>query len=184
MDPDLTGARWFKSSASNAGGCVEVAHLAEGAVAVRDSKDTARRPMSSDRHEWECFLIGAKKGERSTFRPARPDVHALAHGHGWGEYGGSRRNGGTHRLLVRLVEVPVSRTADDAVHSAEVKTSAGPCRLPECARRPGHPAGTPSRHEFHSREPLRPLLIHLIPCSSAAGIPLWTMLMCLTPVRR
>jgi hypothetical protein len=63
MDTDLTGARWFKSSASNAAGCVEVAHLAEGAVAVRDSKDTGKTAHVFNRHEWECFLIGAKKGE-------------------------------------------------------------------------------------------------------------------------
>jgi hypothetical protein len=42
---------------------VEVAHLAEGAVAVRDSKDTGKTPHVFNRHEWECFLIGAKKGE-------------------------------------------------------------------------------------------------------------------------
>ena len=39
MDTDLTGLRWFKSSASSAAGCVEIAHIPEGGVAVRDSKD-------------------------------------------------------------------------------------------------------------------------------------------------
>jgi len=29
MNTDLTGVRWFKSSASSTNGCVEVAHLAE-----------------------------------------------------------------------------------------------------------------------------------------------------------
>lgn len=38
--PDLTGARWVKSSYSvNDGNCVELAGLADGRVGVRDSKD-------------------------------------------------------------------------------------------------------------------------------------------------
>ena len=63
MDTDLTGLRWFKSSASSAAGCVEIAHLPEGGVAVRDSKDRGKTPHIFNRHEWECFLIGAKNGE-------------------------------------------------------------------------------------------------------------------------
>jgi hypothetical protein len=63
MDTDLTGLRWFKSSASSAAGCVEIAHLPEGGVAVRDSKDRGKAPHVYNRHEWECFLIGAKNGE-------------------------------------------------------------------------------------------------------------------------
>ena len=63
MTPDLTGARWFKSSASSAAGCVEVAHLADGGVAVRDTKDRGKAPHVYTRHEWECFLAGVKNGE-------------------------------------------------------------------------------------------------------------------------
>jgi hypothetical protein len=63
MDIDLTGLRWFKSSASSAGGCVEVAHLPEGGVAVRDTKDRSKAPHIYTRYEWEAFLIGAKNGE-------------------------------------------------------------------------------------------------------------------------
>jgi hypothetical protein len=63
MDLDLTGLHWFKSSASSAGGCVEVAHLPQGGVAVRDTKDRAKAPHIYTRHEWEAFLIGAKNGE-------------------------------------------------------------------------------------------------------------------------
>jgi hypothetical protein len=63
MTSDLTGLRWFKSSASSAAGCVEVAHLLDGAVAVRDTKDRGKMPHVFTRHEWECFLIGAKNGE-------------------------------------------------------------------------------------------------------------------------
>jgi hypothetical protein len=63
MDTDLTGLHWFKSSASSTGGCVEIAHLPEGGVAVRDTKDRAKTAHVFNRHEWECFLIGAKNGE-------------------------------------------------------------------------------------------------------------------------
>ena len=63
MDTDLTGLRWFKSSASSAAGCVEIAHLPDGGVAVRDTKDRSKTPHVFNRHEWECFLIGAKNGE-------------------------------------------------------------------------------------------------------------------------
>ena len=63
MKPDLTGVRWFKSSASSTNGCVEVAHLPEGGIAVRDTKDRGKPPHFFTRHEWECFLTGAKNGE-------------------------------------------------------------------------------------------------------------------------
>jgi hypothetical protein len=63
METDLTELRWFKSSASSTGGCVEIAHLPSGGVAVRDTKDRSKTPHVFNRHEWECFLIGAKNGE-------------------------------------------------------------------------------------------------------------------------
>jgi hypothetical protein len=63
MTPDLTGAHWFKSSASSTGGCVEVAHLPHGGVAVRDTKNRGKTPHVFTRHEWQCFLAGAKNGE-------------------------------------------------------------------------------------------------------------------------
>ena len=63
MDTDLTELRWFKSSASSAAGCVEIAHLPDGGVAVRDSKSRGKAPHVFSRHEWECFLAGAKNGE-------------------------------------------------------------------------------------------------------------------------
>ena len=63
-DPDLTGASWFKSSASDsANGCVEVALIPDGRVALRDSKDTSKPAHIYTPHEWACFLDGAKKGE-------------------------------------------------------------------------------------------------------------------------
>lgn len=63
MDTDLTGLHWFKSSASSTGGCVEVAHLADGGVALRDSKDRGKTPHVFTSHEWQCFLTGVKGGE-------------------------------------------------------------------------------------------------------------------------
>src|SRR5215831_4123523 len=63
MEIGLSNLRWFKSSASASGACVEVAHLPGGEVAVRDSKDRAKAPHVYTRREWEAFLIGAKNGE-------------------------------------------------------------------------------------------------------------------------
>lgn len=63
MGTDLNNLRWFKSSASASGNCVEVTHLPGGGVAVRDSKDRGKAPHVYTRQEWEAFLIGAKNGE-------------------------------------------------------------------------------------------------------------------------
>lgn len=63
METDLSNLHWFKSSASAAGNCVEVAHLPGGAVAVRDSKNRDKAPNVYTRAEWEAFLTGAKNGE-------------------------------------------------------------------------------------------------------------------------
>jgi hypothetical protein len=63
MEVDLSDLHWFKSSASAAGNCVEVAHLPGGGVAVRDSKNRDRMAHVYTRREWEAFLVGAKNGE-------------------------------------------------------------------------------------------------------------------------
>ena len=63
MEIDLSNLRWFKSSASASGACVEVAHLPGGGVAVRDSKDRNKAPHVYTRREWEAFLTGVKNGE-------------------------------------------------------------------------------------------------------------------------
>ena len=63
MEIVLSNLRWFKSSASASGACVEVAHLPGGGVAVRDSKDRSKAPHVYTRREWEAFLTGAKNGE-------------------------------------------------------------------------------------------------------------------------
>ena len=63
MELNLGALHWFKSSASAAGNCVEVAQLPGGGVAVRDSKDRARTPHVYSPREWEAFIVGAKNGE-------------------------------------------------------------------------------------------------------------------------
>ncbi|MQA76643.1 MAG: DUF397 domain-containing protein [Solirubrobacterales bacterium] len=61
--PDLTAARWFKSSLSTESDkCVEVAHV-EGHIAVRDSKDPAGAALIFTREEWRAFIGGARRGE-------------------------------------------------------------------------------------------------------------------------
>jgi len=63
MISDLTGARWLKSRACSAEGCVEVAHLPGGQVALRDSKDAGKAAHIFDRGEWSAFISGVKNGE-------------------------------------------------------------------------------------------------------------------------
>jgi hypothetical protein len=62
---ELSRARWRKSSYSNNnGGCLEVAHLDDGRVAVRDTKDHGRGPtLIFLAHEWEAFVLGILNGE-------------------------------------------------------------------------------------------------------------------------
>lgn len=60
---DLSGLRWFKSSASGGGGCVEIAHLPEGGVALRDTKDRTKAAHFYTRDEWQAFLTGVRNGE-------------------------------------------------------------------------------------------------------------------------
>ena len=64
---DLTGAEWRKSSYSggNGGGtgCVEVAFLRGGRVAVRDTKDRTLAPHVYTPAEWDAFVAGVRAGE-------------------------------------------------------------------------------------------------------------------------
>ncbi|GAB2764762.1 DUF397 domain-containing protein [Amycolatopsis magusensis] len=60
----LAGARWKKSSRSGAlGNCVEVAALADGSVAVRNSRFPAGPALVYTQAEMAAFLAGAKDGE-------------------------------------------------------------------------------------------------------------------------
>lgn len=58
-----TELAWRKASASGNNGCVELAPLADGGIAVGDSKDPAGPVLSFTRHEWVSFLDGLDKGE-------------------------------------------------------------------------------------------------------------------------
>jgi len=60
---DFTGLNWSKSSASGANGCVEVAHMPSGYVALRDSKDRSRDPHVFHAQERAAFVADVKAGE-------------------------------------------------------------------------------------------------------------------------
>jgi hypothetical protein len=66
---DLSAARWFKSSRSGSGkDCVEVAHLDENMVGVRDSKNPTGPALVFTPSEWDLFAVELRNG---TFdRPA------------------------------------------------------------------------------------------------------------------
>lgn len=57
------GNDFRKSSFCGNGGCVEVAPLASGMVAVRDSKDLTVPQHLYTRSEWIAFVQGVKAGE-------------------------------------------------------------------------------------------------------------------------
>ncbi|MGH3832903.1 MAG: DUF397 domain-containing protein [Pseudonocardiaceae bacterium] len=60
---DLTGA-WCKSSYSaNLEKCVEIAELAGGHRAVRDSKDPGGAALMFTAAGWSAFTAGMKSGE-------------------------------------------------------------------------------------------------------------------------
>jgi hypothetical protein len=63
MTHDLNAARWIRSRACSSDGCVEVAHLADGSVAIRDSKDVQKAAHVFDRDEWSAFVAGVKNGD-------------------------------------------------------------------------------------------------------------------------
>lgn len=66
MTHDLSAASWVRSRACSSDGCVEVAHLADGDVAIRDSKNADRPAHVFDRSEWSAFVTGVKNGEFDT----------------------------------------------------------------------------------------------------------------------
>ncbi|WP_214415212.1 DUF397 domain-containing protein [Sphaerisporangium fuscum] len=71
--PETNDLQWFKAQAStSANGCVEVAHLPDGGVAVRHSREPDAEVIRYTAFEWDCFLDGVKKGEFD--RPGAPDA--------------------------------------------------------------------------------------------------------------
>ena len=60
----LSGARWRKSRRSNSqGACVEMARLADGGVAVRNSRDPDGPALIYTRAEIEALIGGARDGD-------------------------------------------------------------------------------------------------------------------------
>jgi hypothetical protein len=72
-DPRLQGAVWRKSRRSNpSGNCVEMAELADGGVAVRNSRHPSGPALLYTPAEITAFLQGAKDGDFDDFiRPER-----------------------------------------------------------------------------------------------------------------
>lgn len=60
----MSDLHWFTSSFSGSNGdsCVEVAHLPDGGVAVRDTKDRARPAHRYATAEWHAFLTAVRTG--------------------------------------------------------------------------------------------------------------------------
>ncbi|MGY4102470.1 DUF397 domain-containing protein [Nocardia sp. R16R-3T] len=63
MNTELSEAKWFKSSRSTSGSdCVEVAHLRESMVGVRDSKNPTGPVLVFTPSEWDAFTNGIRHG--------------------------------------------------------------------------------------------------------------------------
>jgi hypothetical protein len=62
---ELDGIEWRKSRSSGpqGGNCVEIAHLPDGQVAMRNSRYPGGPALLFTRAEWDAFLGGAKDGE-------------------------------------------------------------------------------------------------------------------------
>lgn len=65
MDAVQERLSWHKSSFSDDenGGCVEVAPLSDGGLAVRDSKNPTAGMLSFTAGEWSAFVRGVRAGE-------------------------------------------------------------------------------------------------------------------------
>ncbi|GAA4450563.1 DUF397 domain-containing protein [Phytohabitans houttuyneae] len=58
------GLRWFKSRRSSGNGaCVEVAYVASGGIAMRDSKDPEGPILQFEAMTWRDFVGSVRAGE-------------------------------------------------------------------------------------------------------------------------
>lgn len=60
---NLEDVQFRTSSFCSVGGCVEVGQLADGGVAVRDSKDRRKPALVFTADEWSAFVAGVRAGE-------------------------------------------------------------------------------------------------------------------------
>lgn len=62
---ELNGVEWRKSrrSGPQGGQCVEIAHLPNGQVAIRNSRHPAGPALIFTSSEWDAFVGGVKDGE-------------------------------------------------------------------------------------------------------------------------
>jgi hypothetical protein len=63
LEQEPGGLAWRKSSFSHSNGCVEVAPLPHGGVALRDSKNPDGGTLRYTHHEWTAFLAGVRNDE-------------------------------------------------------------------------------------------------------------------------
>lgn len=71
QDPRLIDVTWRKSGRSNpSGNCVELAQLADGGVAVRNSRFPAGPALLYTPAEMTAFIQGAKDGDFDDLLPA------------------------------------------------------------------------------------------------------------------
>ncbi|MGV9662285.1 DUF397 domain-containing protein [Nocardia niigatensis] len=64
MTDDLSAAEWFKSSYSgDKADCVETAHLRDGSVGVRDSKNASGPALVFTPKQWDAFVAGVVRGK-------------------------------------------------------------------------------------------------------------------------
>jgi hypothetical protein len=64
VQSDYLRVRWRKSTVSNpSGNCVELAELADGTVAVRNSREPAGPVLIYTRAEIAAFIQGVHRGE-------------------------------------------------------------------------------------------------------------------------
>ncbi|MEU4836860.1 DUF397 domain-containing protein [Nocardia testacea] len=59
---ELSSANWFKSTYSTGTkDCVEIAHLDDGGVGVRDSKNVGAGALVFTPAEWDAFVTSTKR---------------------------------------------------------------------------------------------------------------------------